>query len=295
MAGPGTSSLLSIMKQLELFDLPKTQSKFKNLFSGLRRPIWTENKARMIAIYLRLFVYITKHGAYIDGFAGPQQPRLPDRWTAKLVIESQPKRLRQFFLCELNEQKLKLLRALVKRAREEDIAEHLNRLIELYEGDFNIKVHEIIAAQQIKENTATFCLLDQHTFECKWATVKALAEVKRGMKIELFYFVPTGWLKRALAATRRVKAIRDWWGRDDWTELKSKSSLACAQAFCDRFRDELGYKHAYAWPIFERSSGRRIMYYMIHATDHDEAPKLMHRAYKGATGQITEDQLLLNL
>jgi hypothetical protein len=69
----------------------------------------------------------------------------------------------------------------------------------------------------------------------------------------------------------------------------------CAQTFCDRFRNELGYKHAYAWPIFERKAGRKIMYYMVHASDHDEAPKLMHRAYKGATGQIKEEQLLLDL
>lgn len=283
------------MKQLELFDLPKTESRFKSLFSGLRRPIWTENKARMIAIYLRLFVYITKHGAYIDGFAGPQQPSLPDRWTAKLVIESEPKRLRQFFLCELNERKLKLLRALVERAREQDASAHLRRQIELYEGDFNTKVYELLSGGKIKESTATFCLLDQHTFECKWKTVKSIAEAKRGMKIELFYFVPTGWLKRALAATRRIGLIREWWGHEDWTKLKKMSPHACAQAFCDRFREELGYKYAYAWPIYERKAGGRIMYYMIHATDHDEAPKLMHRAYKGATGQIPEDQLLLNL
>ena len=37
------------------------------------------------------------------------------------------------------------------------------------------------------------------------------------------------------------------------------------------------------------------MYYMVHATDHDEAPKLMARAYGAATGQILEHQLLLNL
>ena len=59
----------------------------------------------MIATYLRLFVYVTRHGAYIDGFAGPQQPSMLDLWTAKLVLESQPKppkrRLNQLFLCEL--------------------------------------------------------------------------------------------------------------------------------------------------------------------------------------------------
>jgi hypothetical protein len=34
---------------------------------------------------------------------------------------------------------------------------------------------------------------------------------------------------------------------------------------------------------------------MVHATDHEEAPKLMARAYRGATGQVREEQLLFNL
>jgi hypothetical protein len=42
--------------------------------------------------------------------------------------------------------------------------------------------------------------------------------------------------------------------------------------------NDLGYRCAQAWPIFERKEGRRVMYYMVHATDHDEAPKLMARA-----------------
>ena len=35
--------------------------------------IWTENKAKLIERYLYYFVLITKHGTYIDGFAGPQR------------------------------------------------------------------------------------------------------------------------------------------------------------------------------------------------------------------------------
>src|ERR1700730_6529939 len=109
------NSRLAPTNQLELFDLPKTEKKFKHVFGGLRVPIWTENKARMIEIYLRLFVYITKHGAYIDGFAGPQQPKLPKTWTAKLILTSQPQRLRQFFLCELKEAKTQATSLLAER------------------------------------------------------------------------------------------------------------------------------------------------------------------------------------
>lgn len=44
----------------------------------------------------------------------------------------------------------------------------------------------------------------------------------------------------------------------------------------------LGYSHVVSWPIFERRGGGCIMYYMIHASDHPEAPQLMARAYNHA-------------
>jgi hypothetical protein len=54
------------------------------------RPVWTDSKARFIMRYLRYFVFITKHGTYIDGFAGPQEERMCDTWAARLVLESEP-------------------------------------------------------------------------------------------------------------------------------------------------------------------------------------------------------------
>jgi len=51
-----------------------------------------------------------------------------------------------------------------------------------------------------------------------------------------------------------------------------------------------------AWPIFERENGGAIMYYMIHATDHPEAPKFMSRAYRRAGAAAGADwQLTLDL
>jgi len=50
-------------------------------------------------------------------------------------------------------------------------------------------------------------------------------------------------------------------GRDDWTKLHSMS------------RDEVGDAFVYRM---------KIMYHMIHATDHPEAPKFMSRAYRRA-------------
>jgi hypothetical protein len=47
-------------------------------------------------------------------------------------------------------------------------------------------------------------------------------------------------------------------------------------------KTELGYKHAYGWQIFSRNVGGKVLYHMIHATDHDEGPLLMNCAYRNA-------------
>ena len=42
-------------------------------FKTFDHPVWTDNKAHFIMRYMRYFVFITKHGTYLDGFAGPQR------------------------------------------------------------------------------------------------------------------------------------------------------------------------------------------------------------------------------
>ncbi len=121
--------------------------------------------------------------------------------------------------------------------------------------------------------------------------------VGQGNKIELFYFLATGWLGRALSAfSQNLERPERWWGGSDWRSLLGLKPKERTDRICRRFRDELGYKHVTAWPIFQRMGGGRVMFDMIHATDHDEAPKLMYRAYRHASGTPdTSEQFMLNL
>jgi three-Cys-motif partner protein len=247
-------------------------------FRSPDRPIWTENKAKLIERYLYYFVMITKHGAYIDGFAGAQYPGKADAWAAKLVLESKPPFLRKFWLCEQSKDKLPALQDLASASVQK------GRTIKVLPGDFNENLESILASGAITDKMATFCLLDQHTFECEWRSLRVLAAHKSGNKIELFYFLATGWLDRAIAATTRNQVVlQKWWGNDEWRMLLGMKSFDRAQLFAGRFKSEFGYKHAHAWPIYDKEGGaRRVMYHMIHASDHDEAPKLMSRAYRKA-------------
>lgn len=263
--------------QPTLFELPPAEASEPEL-RQLRYPIWTENKANLVAKYIRLFEMVTKHGTYIDGFAGPQQPDKPETWAAKLVLEIEPRWIRHFHLFEQSKSGYEFLTFL--RASQPDLKD---REIEVYRGDFNVEVIKLLASGRIGQREATFCLLDQRTFECHWSTVSRLAAYKSqgGNKIELFYFLATGWFRRAVSAIRNEQVLRNWWERADWPELRNMKPLDLRDEIVRRFKFELGYKSAKPWPILDHEE--RDLYYMIHATDHHMvAPGLMARAYQEA-------------
>ncbi len=256
---------------------------------GINCPLWTENKALLIQEYIKLFTYITKHGAYIDGFAAPQRRNHAEKCSAKLVLENQPQRIRDFWLCDIDTDGIALL--------EEIKAKYLTKgtRIDVIPGDFNLTVNKILASGRIKEKTAPFALLDQRTFECEWATVQKLAAHKKDRKIEIFYFFPTGWIDRSIAAIKtpeKIDIAERWWGRPDWRDLKGINGVERATMLATRFRDDLGYKWAHPYAIHDARYKGRTMYHMVHATDHDEAPTLMLRAYRKVSGRTDYDRVL---
>jgi three-Cys-motif partner protein len=280
---------LALFKELPeapIFDLPLRR---------LKRPVWTENKARLIERYLYYFVLVTKHGTYIDGFAGPQEIDQPDMWAAKLVLESEPRWLKHFFLFEKDPKQQARVQQLAEsqppRTRKEN-----KRDIHVIAGDFNESVHTFLDNGLFSKKEAAFCLLDQRTFQCHWSTVDALARYKtEKYKIELFYFLSNGWLDRALAAQKDFTVLDAWWGDPDWTQLMGMAHAERAKLFANRMRERLGYAFVTPWPIYEQKGSSRVMYYMIHATDHAEAPKLMNRAYyKAVEPRESAEQFLLD-
>src|SRR3989442_10900374 len=117
-----------------LFELPEPTPP-EPLVKPIQHPIWTENKAKLIERYLYYFVLITKHGTYIDGFAGPQKPDKPEMWAAKLVLDSEPKRLNHFYLFDSNRTAIRNLKEL------KDV--HPGRNIVVCSGDFNQRIADL--------------------------------------------------------------------------------------------------------------------------------------------------------
>jgi three-Cys-motif partner protein len=274
----------SKMDQVEMFEGASTARARTIKLKSLDRPLWTHNKAKLIDRYVYYFVLVTKHGTYLDCYGGPQSPENEDMWAAKLVLESRPRWLRKLVLGDLNKDQVKRLQALRDRQPPREKKEPKREVV-IMQGDFNAIVDQ--ALTHVNPKQAAFCLLDQRTFECKWSTVERVARYKKtGNKIEIFYFLPVGWLARAASGLKAPETdLRAWWGRDDWETLRKSSVHAIADMTTARFTAELGYAFAYAWPIFERENGGRILYYMIHASDHKDAVKLMRRAYSKALDQ----------
>ena len=265
-------------EESQIFDPgPEVQSEI--LTKPSDRPVWSESKAELIAQYLRYFVYITHHGTYIDAFAGPQTDRSEQAWTAQLVLESEPKWFRNFHLFDQSRDQFTCLKGLAST--------HADRNVNVYLGNSNQIIPSKLPPGSIGKGEATFCLLDQRTFECEWNLCQYISRLRPGaVKVEQFYFLANSWMPRALAAVKTAETeaqVKAWLGCEDWREFARLDSLRRQEYFVDKFRDELGYRSVRSWPIYGRESGKgSLMYYMIHATDHEDAPKLMSRAYRSS-------------
>ena len=251
---------------------------------ALHQPLRTKRKAHLIANYLHLFCLVAKHGTYIDAFTGPHAEGKPDTWAAKKVLENRPRWFRHFYLIESDPYKIGLIRAMVE-SQPPKTKKEPKRSVDPIHGDCNLEIPKLLNSGNIRDK-AIFCLLDQHNMECKWSTVQSLAHYrnKSPHKIELFYFFGSSWFDRTIAGfTKKKHIITEWWGGTDWLKLyQEKNAHKRAEIICARFHNDLGYLSAKQYPIFE---GNRLMYFMIHATDHADAPELMSRAYNKATNR----------
>ena len=276
-----------------LNELPTSDAVQK--FKQIETPLWTKNKALFIARYLQTFTYVTKHGTYIDGFAGPQHLNSKEEsWSAKLVMSNRPPWLRNFHLFDQDAEKTFLLEEL----KAEYLSEHGDkpvRSVNVYSGDTNILLPKLLRDNPIREKEATFCLLDQRSTECSWDTVEAVAQHKGkegGHRIEIFYFLAQGWMDRTIKSwtinTDERKA--KWWGGPGVDEFLNLPSHERGIAMAKRFKEEFGYKYAYPFPIQKEGANGRIMFWMIHASDHPRAPVLMRQAYGhiGAGGGLND-------
>jgi len=118
-----------------LFDLNDFLSEHPSAISDRTKGnVWTEKKAHFIARYLKSFTYVTKHGTYLDAFAGPQEGPIHSNWTAKQVLENEPKWLRRIHLFESDKEQVAFLKHLAGEHHQEGDLKKL-RKVAVHEGE----------------------------------------------------------------------------------------------------------------------------------------------------------------
>jgi len=270
------------LNQIEIPDLPELKPvRKKPKISPIGSSLATSQKSRLIAEYLRLFVYITKSGYYLDLFSGPQDESIQSEdWSFRRVVAAQPPNrcLNGYFLFEQDPDQFQRVESL-----NSSLNSALQGRVHLFPGDCNLEIGKILRPEILSTSKPAFALLDQRTMECNWRTVEALADYKReaDYKIELFYFLANKWLPRTIHALQDDEKGRTWWGSEDFRTLLNLNGHDRAEVLRRRIENELGYEFVTYWPITESiDNGGQIAYFMIHATDHFDAPGLMRRAYE---------------
>jgi three-Cys-motif partner protein len=263
------------------FTVEEIEAGHKDLRKPLGAPVWTASKASIIKVYLELFVKVTFRGTYIDAFAGHQYEDHQAYWAAKLAWQGNPgpkrRRIDRFELFEKSAKSVANLRSMIKETPAD------GRVCFIHPGDCNIAVPKMLATRPV--TGPAFCLLDQRTTQCTWDLVRTVSQHKaEGTKIELFYFLMASWKDRSLKnrSEKRDADLQAWWGRGDFECLFEAKHMVMQERFVERFQNELGYRYVRSYPIADRHAGCEggaIHYYMIHASDHPEAPKFMMRSY----------------
>ncbi len=261
-----------------------------------RAPLHTNAKSRLISEYISKYQLVTHGGLFIDGFSAPQRRSDAEAWTARRVLELEPKWIRAFWLCDSDSVGIQLLYKL----KAEHHLQPRSRSVWVMHGDFNVTVHTILKNHRLRRKTPVFVLLDQRSTECHWSTVKAIAARAGDRKIEMLYFLGTSWLHRSLmqaARPEKLLSIDRWWGDGSWRGLIDLSQPQIVQKMADRFKLELGYNYVTPYAVMRDERTASKVFYLIHASDHADAPKLMTRAYKRIFGSIpgspSDDQLPL--
>lgn len=202
--------------------------------------------------------------------------------------------LKKAYFFEENTAQVRRIQAMVKSF--ENSERRGNPKVCITPGDSNKTIPSLFeqANHQLRPRQAVLALLDQRTSECSWDLVKHLSKLKpasaESHKVEIFYFLAQGWLNRAVLSRtsgEKILETSQWWGDEEWSEFIELSEEQRPIRFCEKFQ-ELGYNFCQSYGM--RAENGRVMFWMIHATDHSRAPKIMQNAYHAVCKGLTDEE-----
>jgi len=265
---------------------------------------WTLLKLTYLSLYLDAFVVASKTAkerSYLDGFAGCGECKMND--TGQVVAGSALRALRvspAFTECHFVELDEEIASCLTTK-----VASFSNAHV--YTGDCNVVIPRQVLPN-MSRLSASLAFLDPPGLQLHWATIVELAkhrDVRRTRrKMELLILYPHFMAVAAnLFNTGARPTLSLMFGGDGWctvledsrsrNETRRQRGDTFARYYCDRLRSELGYQYVDQYgPLYD---GRRPLYYVVHASDHEAGPQIMRNVWSQKRPRILEDELQLKL
>lgn len=182
-------------------------------------------------------------------------------------------------------------------------------MIEVLAGDCNEQIPVALERLTHLRWAPTFAFVDPFGMEFRWATLRALADHKRGYrrasdkpeyKIELWLLFPTSGVVRVLALDHaRVlpsheRLATGLFGSEDWCAihaLRMSATISAAEAREEyvnlirwRLVHELGYRRTH--PLELKTADGRPLYHMVFATDNEAGDRIMSALYLRASATM---------
>lgn len=255
---------------------------------------WTRNKLEILAGYLPAFNTAAKDRSserlYIDLMAG--EPINREKFTgeefdgsARLALSTTPP-FTWLAFCEMPDKATAL--------REDLCSRFPGRRFEVYPGDCNVTIDQVLNDLAPWRWAPTFVFADQQAAEIHWTTLVKVAAFKSGpRKAELWILMSPAMIAKGVAGTnaaafaQRVDAL---YGTDDWRRIQAARDGAVISA--EGYRDEMvnllrwRLEHELSYQLTARIPMRMPngvpIYDMLFATDHPLGDKIMTHLYQKA-------------
>ena len=148
---------------------------------GIEAPLWTIDKSRLIDEYIHHFLLVTKHGVYLDLFAGPQHATDAENWSVRRVLERRTEgnpSIRHYAVCDIKRKQADRLRNLGRN----------HPSFRVYEGDANERVHEMLEGAPITGLDDTGAIYAQVTQEERERARAKRQAAKPGLCVKVLFW-----------------------------------------------------------------------------------------------------------
>ncbi len=256
---------------------------------------WTLNKLAILGDYLPAFNTASKKATtrvYLDLMAG--QPQNRERGTgqlfdgsARLAMKASPQ-FSRVVLIEKDPANAQALR--------EDLAAQFpgDSRGEVYEGDCNLIMDEVLKNLEHLRWSPTFAFVDQQSAEVHWSTLAKVAAFRRGnFKSELWVLMSPAMIIKGVTGTNgdayamrvdRLYGAADWrniwraWERGDVDPEGFRTEMV--NLFRWKVQQDLGYGFTARIPM--RMPNNVTIYDMVFCSDHPAGERIMSWLYKAA-------------